>query len=630
MAANCRRIRLSSTAFMRSFLLFMAMSCLSSVLPAQNAGEDFDPGLWDLNKAKTVDHLGRKAIMGYALLKEGSLKDGVIEVDIATTRRTRSYPGVLFRVRDPQNFERVYIRPHRSPFYDDALQYAPVLHGVDSWQLHNGEGQTASLDILPDRWNHLKIVVSGTQAHLFWNDEPKPALIIENLTSGISAGGLGVSGPLDQSAFFSNFSYREESGLHLPPSVPREPMLGVIRDWEITEPFSMLKTDLKSRPNADLIEELTWRKVQSDNQGLVDISRFHERKNRFGDLLLARTVLESDRQELVRTAFGYSDIITVFLNDQPVFFGNSAYQSRDRSFLGIVGYNDTLFLPLNKGKNRLMILSAEGSGGWAFCFRKEDTVWLDPSLCTLWSLNWKLAVPEAVVYDPEMDLFYVSNYYSDVGEFISKISPKGEVVEREWVKGLRMPTGMCISGHFLYVVDRAALNLINRKSGAITRKIPLSGILMPNDVSLDQSGKIYISDSKGNAVFRYTAEKLESWLENLDGPNALLVDGESLFIGQKEALLRARLSDGSLETVTRFEKGSLIDGIQKEGNGRFLVSNHFGRLYRVDQDGKKTLLIDTFTPGEKIADFCYLPEKRMLVIPTFDSNSLCAFAMTKD
>ena len=70
-----------------------------------------------------------------------------------------------------------------------------------------------------------------------------------------------------------------------------------------------------------------------------------------------------------------------------------------------------------------------------------------------------------------------------------------------------------------------------------------------------------------------------------------------------------------------------FDGIQKEKNGRLLVSNHFGRLYRVDQAGKKTLLIDTFTPGEKIADFCFLPRNGMLVIPTFDGNSINAYTV---
>jgi len=91
-------------------------------------------------------------------------RSGIIEVDIATKERTRSYPGVLFRVKDPANYERIYIRPHRSPFYDDALQCAPAFNGVDSWQLYHGIGRTAELDILPGRWNHLEIRVAGDRA----------------------------------------------------------------------------------------------------------------------------------------------------------------------------------------------------------------------------------------------------------------------------------------------------------------------------------------------------------------------------------------------------------------------------------------------------------------------------------
>ena len=118
---------------------------------AQKNSAEFTPEGWDLSRAKIVDHLGRKALIGTAFLKNASLRSGIIEVDIATTERTRSYPGALFRVKDAANYERFYIRPHRSPFYDDVLQYGPVFNGVDSWQLYNGPGLTAAMDVAVSR-----------------------------------------------------------------------------------------------------------------------------------------------------------------------------------------------------------------------------------------------------------------------------------------------------------------------------------------------------------------------------------------------------------------------------------------------------------------------------------------------
>ena len=219
---------------------------------------------WDLSRAKVEEHLGRKALAGTAFLKDVSLQNGVIEVDIATTARTRSYPGVLFRVQDAANYERFYIRPHRSPFYDDVLQYGPTFNGVDSWQLYNGPGLTAAMDVLPDRWNHLKIVVAGTQAQVFWNDTPEPVLVVDDLAHGESAGTIGLVGPMDGTAFFSNLQLRGERrpGCFRPPA-PREAMPGLISVWELSEPFGAIGVDFTKYPE-EAVAAAAWKPVAAD------------------------------------------------------------------------------------------------------------------------------------------------------------------------------------------------------------------------------------------------------------------------------------------------------------------------------------------------------------------------------
>ena len=192
---------------------------------AQQQGAEFTPERWDLSRAKVEEHLGRQALAGIAFLRDVVLKNGVIAVDIATTAGTRSYPGVLFRVQDAANYERFYFRPHRSPFYDDVLQYGPTFNGVDSWQLYNGPGLSAGMEVPPDRWNRLKIVVAGTQAQVFWNDATEPALVVDDLARGESAGSIGLVGPQDGTAFFSDLRFEAIDGLRLPrrPRVKRCP-----------------------------------------------------------------------------------------------------------------------------------------------------------------------------------------------------------------------------------------------------------------------------------------------------------------------------------------------------------------------------------------------------------------------
>ncbi|MBN1199086.1 MAG: hypothetical protein JXA23_07025, partial [Bacteroidales bacterium] len=126
------------------FILFFL--CFSRMTPAQHA-IPFDSLHWDLSRARMVEHLDRQAITGIAILRDVVFENGIIEMDIATVPNTRSYPGILFRKQDPETYERIYLRPHRSIYYDDALQYAPAFHGVDSWQLYSGPGKSSALEI---------------------------------------------------------------------------------------------------------------------------------------------------------------------------------------------------------------------------------------------------------------------------------------------------------------------------------------------------------------------------------------------------------------------------------------------------------------------------------------------------
>jgi len=603
-------------------LAFMA------VIPAytQKTRAKFTPERWDLSRAKIEEHLGRKVLVGTAFLKDIRLQNGIIEVDIATTNRTRSYPGVLFRVQDAANYERFYIRPHRSPFYDDVLQYGPTFNGVDSWQLYNGPGLTSSLDVLPDRWNRLKIVVAGKQAQVFWNDIPEPVLVVDDLARGDSAGTIGLVGPMDGTAFFSELRFEAIDGLLLPPAAPREALCGALLSWELSKPFSALGIDFTKYPTP-AVAAAAWKQVTADHRGLVDVSRHFPRISRAGDCVLARTTLTAASDSTLRVHFGYSDIITVFLNSRPLYSGNAIYQSRDRSFLGILGYQDELYLPLKKGDNELLLLVGETMGGWGFCFRRGDEIFIHASLKKEWSTKSGLALPEAVVYDPKRNVCYVSNYFNEGQEFISRVSPAGEVIEREWIKGLRMPTGMFLKGNILYAVDRSGLNLIDIRRGAVTKTIPLPGLRMANDAAMDREGNLFLSDTPAGIVYRSAEDKFEPWLEDLVRPNALLCEKSRLLVGQNEKLVAVDLESRTVQVLARFEQGSNIDGIEPDGSGGYLVGDHNGKLFHLTARGDRRLLLDTSNPGEKIADFAYIPKLKLLLIPTFDGNSLAAYSI---
>ena len=95
------------------------------------------------------------------LIPELLLSQGWIEVDIGA--EGTAYPGIAFRVLDCLNYELVYIQPHTSGMWD-ALQYDPVFHGSNTWQLYHGPGAQQRVDVPPQTWQRLRVEFQDQRA----------------------------------------------------------------------------------------------------------------------------------------------------------------------------------------------------------------------------------------------------------------------------------------------------------------------------------------------------------------------------------------------------------------------------------------------------------------------------------
>src|SRR5262249_51520133 len=143
-----------------------------------------DSPRWDLQgDAKVAEYQGRKCLRldgGDAILKDFEMRDAVIDVDVATPAK-RGFFGFDFRLdKDAKNYEELYLRQHQSG-YPDAMQYTPVFNTGRNWQIYNGPGFTAAVDIPKDEWFHLRLEVAGAQAKLYVKDMDKPALVMDDL-----------------------------------------------------------------------------------------------------------------------------------------------------------------------------------------------------------------------------------------------------------------------------------------------------------------------------------------------------------------------------------------------------------------------------------------------------------------
>ncbi len=593
---------------------------------------DFDSDRWTMTNARLVDHMERRCLIGMAYLGDTDFEDGIIEVDISMDGR-RSYPGILFRMQSEENYEHVYVRPHRAGLYPDAVQYAPVMNGISCWQLFNGEGCTASAVLPENMWMRMRIEISGTQARVFLGESADPALVVSDLGHGKSRGFIGVSGPLDGTAYFSNFTYEMRDDIVFPPPPRSESPPGLVREWELSQPFKLGEIEMDSYPGEDLIDRIEWQTVKCSPSGLVNVARYHGRSGRQPDVILARAVLEVEGDEIRTMNFGYSDAISIFINGNIVFTGNSAYQGRDPSFLGIIGFNDAVYLPLTKGKNELLVMVAEVFGGWGFMFQDGNAVFRHRDVEAVWESGRDFATPESAVYDPVRGVIYVSNfdmYRESSTQYISKLTADGDVVEPRWVDGVANPTGMALVKDRLYVVERMSVVEIDAVSGEVLERhtVPQPGFI--NDIAVDPSGDLYVSDSRRNIIYRYRNGAWEEWASGgeISQPNGLCVRGGRLYVGNNgdRTVKAVDLGTKEIATVVRLGPGT-IDGLASDRDGRLLVSQWEGRLYRVGASGEIEKLIDTSVPRYNIADFGYRADDDAVIIPTFSDNRIMIYRM---
>lgn len=613
-----------------------------ALAPAAGGAEQevigFESGVWTMGNAKVVEHLGRTSLMGFAYLEGVEFTDGVIEVDVAVPDNdARSYPGIVFRVQSERDYERLYLRPHRAPLYPDAIQYTPVLNGIAGWQLYNGDGSTAAASVPSGEWIRLRLEVAGSQARLYLGEADEPALVVDDLKHGVSTGSVGVMGPTDGTAYFSNFSYRIDDDLEFDRATLAETPPGTITEWDVSQPFPLGGVDLERPPSAQQGLTIEWRAAEAEPSGLVDVARHTGRISREPDCVFARTIVRSGDEEVMRLEFGYSDAVSVFLNGELLFTGTSAYTQRDPSFLGIIGFFDAVYLPLVEGENELSLIVTESFGGWGFMCRDGNAVLLGDGVSEGWRAGG-LLTPESVVYDAARDVLYVSNFdaYGRAGptggQSLSRMTASGEITDPQWVSGLARPTGMALKENSLFVVERSGLVEVDTATGQVLDRYPIPGARFPNDVAVDEDGRIYVSDSAASVIYRFAEGAFEPWLTGgeVAAPNAILVHEGALLIGNSgdRRLKSVDLETGEVATVAQFPPGN-IDGIRVDERGDYLVSHWEGRVYRVDREGRTDRIIDTSVSGGNCADFEYVPEMGLLLAPTFTSDEVVAYRLTR-
>jgi hypothetical protein len=309
--------------------------------------------------------------------------------------------------------------------------------------------------------------------------------------------------------------------------------------------------------------------------------------------------------------------------------------------MGVVGLHDSVVLNLERGPNRLAFVVTESFGGWGFTARTEplrdEPIVLAEGVEKVWELREGLAMPESAAWDPEREIFYVSNMNpgsasgASAGGYVVRVHADGHALEGKWVEGLRAPTGIAVHGSRLYAVERPGVVVVDLDSGEIIerRAVEATGGFL-NDLAVVDDQTLFISDSASGVIYRWKSGEVTRWLEDdaVAGVNGLVVDAGRLVATAmgSENLVTIDLETGRIERIVDLQPFG-GDGVVLDGRGGLLVSDYRGRLLRITPSGAFDQLIDARDAGISLTDFAFAPTVDLVAVPTLRGGALLGFRL---
>ncbi|MBD1366192.1 hypothetical protein IDJ77_20440 [Mucilaginibacter sp. ZT4R22] len=355
----------------------------------------FDAAHWDttLQKVEFLSYKGTKAMKvlpgnKLVVLKDINFTNGTIEFDTQPVDVTKSsFLSVYFRRQSNDESELVYLRTAKDESLqrNDAIQYAPIIRGVNLWDMMNHYQGPAA--IKNEEWNHFKLVISGMQMRVYLNNMEKPTLEIPRLEANATAGGIAFDGQ----AYFANLIIKPNETEGLSPAQGTDLSnhdVGYIRRWEVSAAQFLEKG--RELIREDLPTDTTkWQPVWAERHGLINLTRVYggienrgggvQNKNRY---VWLKTKIRSTKDQWAKIQLGFSDEVSVFINGGLIYTDKNQYPQPIRKYpdgrLDVA--NSSFEIPLKTGDNELVIGVSNYFYGWGIVARM---VKMDGSIAVL-------------------------------------------------------------------------------------------------------------------------------------------------------------------------------------------------------------------------------------------------------
>jgi sugar lactone lactonase YvrE len=244
--------------------------------------------------------------------------------------------------------------------------------------------------------------------------------------------------------------------------------------------------------------------------------------------------------------------------------------------------------------------------------------------------------PEAVRYDPEQDVYFVSNFGpGDAGErddngFISRMRPDGGVENLRFIAGgaggvtLHAPRGMTIVGDTLWVADADAVRGFHRHTGAPLATVDFSGedLGFLNDVAADADGAVHVTDTGRDRVYRARGAPAVALADpRLGRPNGITWDASGgrfiLVPFGGDSTIRAWTPGSAALVEIGTSGGGRFDGVEILGVGRLLVASQADTSLHLFEGGRGRPIIRT---GGRPADIAVDTRRNRVAVPIIALN----------
>jgi sugar lactone lactonase YvrE len=246
------------------------------------------------------------------------------------------------------------------------------------------------------------------------------------------------------------------------------------------------------------------------------------------------------------------------------------------------------------------------------------------------------AQPEAVRYDPELDLYFVSNagpgefQAKDNNGYISQMSPDGQITKPKFIAGgtggatLHSPRGMYIVGDTLWVADEDAVRGFNRKTGAPLATADFSAykIGFLNDVAAGPDGE-YVTDTGTETIYHIARGRVTVALQDktLGGPNGITWDAANRrFIVVPyggESVIRSWTPGGKTLTVIGKSSSNKFDGVEVLPGNLVLASSQGDSSLHLFSGSNGRPIIKT---GGAPADIAVDTKRNRVAVPFVDRS----------